>query len=476
MSITNGTHITPSPAANGVRTTSGQDELITEGLAHFVAETTTSSLTDETSKKLKCLLLDYLGVSASAARSAESSEPFVNGILSFSGNAKGTATVFTRGSSFPPQYAALLNGAFCHTYDFDDTHAGAALHPGCSLISAALAQAEAQQASGQELLLSLLVGYELSCRLGIGLGTGSYFRGFHNTGTVGLYGSIASICKLRKSPQRVVHNAFGIALSKTAGSMQFMEDGCWNKRLHPGFAAHDAFLCIALAEAGAFGARQPIEGKSGLMHNYSTDGNPSGILKGLGTVWKFLDTACKPFPACRVTHGQLEMVGRLSKSHPTGDLPERIDLTLNKTGFELVGLPTTNKIHPECIVDGQFSAYYQIAASWIHGNNLGWAIYDHLQDPRVLDFCTRVKIEVDESYQTLESKMIVTFKDGTTVEERLPAPLGEPSRPFDWDSGVQKKFLGLGVPIYGEAEAKQICNSVDAIENISITELMKLLA
>lgn len=476
MSAINGTHTPANAVTNGVKASSAEDGLVTERLAQFVTETTASSLTDENSKKLKCLLLDFLGVSASAAQSAESSESFVNGILSFSGNAKGTSTVFTRGSSFPTQYAALLNGAFCHTYDFDDTHAGAALHPGCSLISAALAQAEAQKATGDELLLSLLVGYEVSCRLGIGLGAGSYFRGFHNTGTVGLYGSIASICKLRKSPQQVVHNAFGIALSKAAGSMQFMEDGCWNKRLHPGFAAHDAFLCISLAEAGAFGARQPIEGKSGLLHNYSTDGSTSGILKGLGTVWNFLDTACKPFPACRVTHGQLEMVGRLSKSHPAGDLPEKIDVRLSKTGFELVGLPTSNKIHPEGIVDGQFSTYYQIAASWIYGNNLGWAIYDHLKDPKVLDLCTRVKVEVDDSYKVLGSKMIVTFKDGTTVEEELLAPLGEPSRPFDWDNGVQKKFLGLGVPIFGEAKAKQICDSVDDIENTSISELMKLLA
>ena len=149
----------PSKGANG-RTP--EVELVTKSLAEFVPKTSSDAISEELSTKLKALLLDYLGVSASAAFSAESSPIFLTGITSFSGGAKGYNTVLTKGSTFLPQYAALLNGAWCHTYDFDDTHSNAILHPGSSLISAALAEAETQKSSGSELLLALAVGYEVA--------------------------------------------------------------------------------------------------------------------------------------------------------------------------------------------------------------------------------------------------------------------------------------------------------------------------
>lgn len=449
---------------------------VTELLAHFVANTTGDILTPELSEKLKALLLDYLGVSASAGLSAESSQKFVDGITSFSGAAEGRNTVLTKGSKFPQHYAALLNGAFCHTYDFDDTHSNAVLHPGCSLISAALAQAETQTASGRELLLSLAVGYEVACRVGAALGVGAYKRGFHNTGTVGIYGSIAAICKLRGVSPQVVKDAFGLALSKAAGSMQFLENGSWNKRLHPGFAAHDALLCVSLAEAGVLGASQAIEGKYGLLHNYSDSGDPSRITKRLGEEWSFLETACKPFPACRMTHGQLEMVGKWRKVHEARGIPETLTVTLPKNSFPIVGLPAKNKIRPECIVDAQFSSYFQVAASWLFGTNLGWAIYEKIPDRGVVELCERVKCEMDETYSALESRMKIVFPDGTVVEDEIRVPIGEPQRPFEWDTGVKEKFLGLAEPVYGRDKGEKICSVVKALESYGAAELMALLA
>jgi 2-methylcitrate dehydratase PrpD len=456
--------------------TSKDGELVTKALARFVSETGGAAISPELSTKAKCLLLDYLGVSSSAAFSAESSPSFLAAIKSFAGSAQGQNTVLVKGSSFLPQYAALLNGAWCHTYDFDDTHLDAVLHPGSSLISAALAEAETQNAPGTKLLTALLVGYEVACRLGIALNFGAYDRGFHNTGTVGLYGSIAAVCKLRNCPQQVVEDAFGLAVSKAAGSMQFLDNGAWNKRLHPGFAAHDALLCVTLAEAGVLGASRAVEGKYGLLHNYSSSGDPSQITKGLGNVWRFIETACKPFPACRMTHGQLEMVGRLRKEHESRGIPDKVTVTLHPDCYPIVGVPNPNKVNPKVIVDAQFSSYYQVAASWYYGNGLGWSIYDKLHDEKVQQFCSRVTCEVNDSFTPLQSRLKVVFKDGTTIEEEVLFPLGEPQRPFEWNSGVHGKFMGLAEPVYGKARCDKICDAVNGLENINGQDLMKLLA
>ncbi|KIX93377.1 uncharacterized protein Z520_11020 [Fonsecaea multimorphosa CBS 102226] len=463
-------------ASNAVKQNGSTPEEVTVALAAFVVSFPSDALSQEIVTKLKALLLDYLGVSASAGAFAESTPKFLAGITKFSQGAKGSCTVLTKGSTFPPHYAALLNGAWCHTYDFDDTTAEALLHPGSSLISAALAEAETLNASGADFLLALAVGYEVACRIGVALGLGSYRRGFHNTGTVGLYGSIAAVSKLRGSSQQIVEDAFGLALSKAAGSMQFLENGSWNKRLHPGFAAHDALLCVSLAEAGVIGATKAIEGRYGLLHNYSEAGNPDTLTRGLGKKWTFLTTACKPFPACRMTHGQLEMVGKMRKAYASHGLPARVTISLPPGCFPIVGIPTPNKIQPDCIVDAQFSSYYQVAASWLYGTDLGWAIYDKIQDENVRELCRKVTCEIDESYGSIESRLKMVFEDGTTVEDEVIHPLGEPEHPFEWDTGVKQKFKGLAEPVYGVTKSQQISDLVGRVDEVAVVDLMKLVA
>jgi 2-methylcitrate dehydratase PrpD len=68
-----------------------------------------------------------------------------------------------------------------------------------------------------------------------------YACGFHNTATAGILGAVAAIARLRNLPVLTVKMAFGIAGSKAAGSMPYLNIGCWSKRLHPGFAVYDAF-------------------------------------------------------------------------------------------------------------------------------------------------------------------------------------------------------------------------------------------
>ncbi|KAJ5605362.1 hypothetical protein N7510_010516 [Penicillium lagena] len=446
----------------------------TKLLAVFVASTTQEIITSEIVNKLKVLFLDYLGVSASAAFRAESSQKFLSAMENFAGSVGGKGTVLTKGSTFLPQYAALLNGAWCHTYDFDDTHAKAVLHPGSSVISAALAEAETIHSSGSDFLLALAVGYEVACRLGNALGLGGYPRGFHNTGTAGLYGAIAAVCKLRKSSQQVVEDAFGLAVSKAAGSMQFLENGAWNKRLHPGFAAHDALLCVALASAGVIGATKPIEGKYGLLHSYSENADCSRSLDGLGREWIFLETACKPFPACRMTHGQIEMAANMRKEYERHGIPEQILISLPKSCFPVVGNPAANKINPQCIVDAQFSSYFQTAAVWLYGDQLGWEIYEKIRDPAVQDLCRRINCQIEESYVALESKVKITFKDGLVVEGEIIFPIGEKERPFDWEKGVRRKFMGLSEPVYGKERSEEVCKLVGSLEGTDVPSLMML--
>ena len=170
---------------------------MTKIFSDFVANLKYNSIAPEIRENLKSYLLDYICISAFAAAKVESSDSFYRAILAFSGNAPGNATVLTKAHKLLPQYAALLNGAYCHTLDFDDTFAEGPTHIGCAIISAGLAQAEVSGVGGKTLLTGLAAGYEIACRLARALGTGAYERGFHNTGTASIFGAIATIMKIK---------------------------------------------------------------------------------------------------------------------------------------------------------------------------------------------------------------------------------------------------------------------------------------
>jgi 2-methylcitrate dehydratase PrpD len=247
MPLTNG-----HSKSNGVASTAASTvpEPVTKAIASFAASLTYDSIPPALISHLKVLILDYIGVSLFGSTKTESSEPFYAAIRSLNSTSSGKSTVFSHGSTFQPQYAMLLNGAYGHTLDFDDTHLGGVVHPGVTVISAALTEAETLNSSGEQLLTAIAAGYEVICRLGVALGSGGFAKGYHNTSTCGIFGAIAVIANLRGLSAEMTEMAFGIGISKTAGCMQYLANGAWNKRLHPGFAAHDAYLAVAFAQAG----------------------------------------------------------------------------------------------------------------------------------------------------------------------------------------------------------------------------------
>lgn len=478
---TNGTNGAAKGTINGI-----SNEPITDIFVDFIVNTKYNALPPKAIAKLKDLIVDHIGVAAGAALGSESSDGIFKAVQAFSCGATGNCTVYTRGNNFAPHYAALLNGAFAHSFDFDDTYAAGTVHPGASVIPATLATAEVTGAQGQDVLLAIAIGYEVVCRLSRALGAGSYTRGFHNTATTGLFGSIAAICSLRGLPRQVVADALGLAGSRAAGSMQFLDNGSWNKRLHPGFAAHDAMLCVALAEQGIVGASRIIEGKVGLLHAFSTGASPDGLTAGLGTTdWVFPLTALKPYSACRYTHTGIEMVGEIAAearaesgggADDADALPRGIEVRLGPASYGIVGVPQPNKIHPGNLVDAQFSNYYQLAVAWLFGAGIGWSAYDadKFGDPRVRTLCDRITCINDPETPVWGAVLDIELADGRKVHREMEHPLGEEEHPFSPEQ-VRDKFRGLVPKVYDQSRMEDIIKAVDGVEKGGVADLMRLL-
>ncbi|EHY58274.1 hypothetical protein HRR83_004867 [Exophiala dermatitidis] len=468
---------------NGVNGTTKPDEIPVTGIfSNFVSNVQPESLTSQVRERLKEYILDYIGVTLAAAQSSDSTEPIIKAVKTLGGQT-GTCTVVGKGKGWTAAYAGLLNATLGHSLDFDDTYAPGTLHAGVTAIGAGLSQAEllGESVSIDQFLLAVAVGYEITCRLGRELGNEAYARGFHNTSTAGIFGAVATISVLKRLSVEVVANAFGLAGSKAAGSMQYLENGSWNKRLHPGFAVHDAFQCVALAEAGVIGAAKILEGtRFGFLHAYSPKENKdiNYLVSDLGKRWEFLETSLKPFPACRMTHGFIEYAAKLGrdKGYSRASDVKGITLSLSPNNLLVVGARTPNKVHPENMVDAQFSAYFTTANSFLYGSDNVVKCYEkeRLHDPEVRALADKIVCVADTEIKQFGSKIKVEYKDGKVEEVNIPFPLGEAQHPFTRDQ-VEKKFYSLVDPVLGRQRGDKIRETVENIEKASVTELLGLL-
>lgn len=454
---------------------------VTKLLASFVADARPSQLNTESRDKVKEVLIDFVGVVVGALDNADSTEPIYRAILALQGaDNTGTCSVLAKGKPHMlPQYASLINSAFGHSMDFDDTYAPGTLHAGVTAISAALSQAEllGDASDSESFMLAIAVGYEVTCRIGRELGYEAYSQGMHNTSTAGIFGAVAAIAVLKGLSADLIEMAFGLAGSKAAGSMQYLDNGSWNKRLHPGFAVHDAFVCVSLAEAGVIGATKIIEGKMGFLHAYSPNEEKDlqRLTEDLGSHWEWLRSSLKPYPACRMTHAFIEIAGNLHNAHNSGQVaPSDIDnivLTMTSANFSLVGDPTPNKIHPENVIDAQFSAYYQVANALLYGSATGMQAYHKLEDSTIHSLCDKISVNKDESIKQFGAKLQITWADGRSETIEQAFPLGEEQHPFTRDR-VDEKFLSLAAPVYGKGKAAEIIKLIDTMEQHSVDDLL----
>ena len=372
-----------------------RDAHATVALARFVSHFELGHLPERAVRRLAQCLLDFIAVAAGARVHADSTPAFVRGVVAASA-ADGTATVIGEARGFGCRDAALLNGTLAHSLDFDDPHLPSLVHPGAAVIPAALALAERAGADGAALLSAIAAGYEVACRIGLALGPGAYARGFHPTSVAGVFGAVAAGAHMQSLTEDEVGSAFGIAGSMACGSMQYLESGSWNKRVHPGLAAHNALLALELARAGVVGAVQPLEGRSGVLHGYTDDPRPLALTDGLGERWLLAETGIKPYPACRLAHGAID-AAFAARARLDSDLPgdAAISLRISPEAYAIVAGEQANKRSPQNVVDAQFSVYFQTAVALLDGA-VSWASYARIGDADVARVIERIDVSADE--------------------------------------------------------------------------------
>ena len=440
---------------------------ISKKLAQFAADLTYQDLPDTVVDRCKRLVLDTVGIIVCARHDAESTPAMVSAVEKLE-MAGGSCAVLGDNKRYTPAAAALLNGTLAHSLDFDDTHAAASLHSSAPILPAALAAAELANTSGQDLIAALVAGYETQIRLSKALGPAEHYRrGFHPTATCGIFGAAAAAGKLLGLDGDGLRNAYGIALSQAAGSLEFLNDGAWTKRSHVGQAAQNGLIAAVLSQEGYKGVERPFEGKAGFFSAYAPNPQPEIALEGLGAIWETLNLAVKPYPSCRYGHAAIDSIVALRNENNihTDDVTD-IKIGMSKTGNMLIGEPEEIRQNPKNVVDGQFSMAF-VAAVALREGGLKWDHYEqHLGNPGTLELCRKVHTylddEVEDSLPNLAAKACIETGD-KSFEMFTPVPKGEPDN-FPTDEEFRQKFNGLCEPYLGTMTTQTLADKIFDME------------
>lgn len=415
-------------------------------LAAYCAELRWSAIPSEARERTRELVLDLLGVAVrgSGTESSRAVQAFLRT------QPGGSATVLGAAFSSGAPWAVLANAAAAHATEMDDVTRESSLHPGVVVIPAALAVAEEQEAAPTAFLEAVVCGYEVTMRVGNALGPASaYQRGFHPTGVAGSFGAAVAAGRLLRLDPDGLTRAIGIAGTMASGSLEYLAEGSWTKRLNPAWAAHAGIVAAELAATGFTAPATALDGRFGLLRAYTDAPRPELLRADLGRPLQVLKVTIKPYACCRYTHGLIDGVLELRRTHGIrpGDV-ERIRLGVLGAGALLIAEPSERKRAPANVVDAQFSAPFGAAVALAYGRaGLAEHSEEVLADQVVRSLMARTECHRDPSLdaeypEKWPATVEIVLRDGRSVSTRIEYALGEPENPLPRDALVDR-FVGL---------------------------------
>jgi aconitate decarboxylase len=431
--------------------------------------------------KTKTFLLDTLGVGI--AGSAGTGIPELKQVAASWGQGD-EATVWLTGEKLPAQQAAIINAYQIHCLEFDCVHEGAVLHPMATILSAVMAWAEREQAkgrtvSGRDLITALALGVDVSTMLGVV--TNSALR-FFRPATAGGFGAVAAIGKLAGFDALTLKNALGAQYSQTSGTLQPHVEGSPMLGLQVGFNARAAIVATDLAAAGFRGPHDILVGQYGYFALFEqNDYDLEPFLARLGKDWQMLEMSHKPYPSGRLTHGAVDGIGQLMKTH----------------GFEaddIAGVvcevpPLVNRLVGRGDVPNPESNYAKLCLRFVAGTLLARRRVDvpdfrdraALDDENVHRYAALVDVVQDDNpdLNALDPQTIrVRLKTGDEHAITLPHVYGHPAAPLSDAANIEKfrRCAGYGaVPLAPEkvealiAAIQELDTNPDAAALVTLT-------
>ena len=443
--------------------------MLLEEISRYGAQDTVRNLPDEVLHHAKRAVLDWFSALYPGTRVApgvQLREAYRDELGLGRSSLPGCAT-----TAFPAT-AAWINGSASHAVEFDDIFRDAVYHPGCPTISAALAIAEHNGASGQAFLNAVVVGYEISTRIGASVQP-SHYRYFHTTGTVGCLGAAAAVAALEApGNEGVMQHALATATTFASGLQQAFRSDAMTKALHAGHAAAVGVRAGQGARHGITGVADILEGEVGFGAALSQGPDWSIATRGLGEHYNIGVITQKNHGCCGHTFAAIDAVLLLREQHGIqADQVESIHVATYQTAVDVTG-----NFDPKTAFEAKFSLPYVVAHGLVHGSvRLEAFEPDRLADAGLRALMARTTLVADPELtagfpRQRAARVEIVLKDGRRLEHFSPYRKGDPDAPLS-DAELNDKFDELVGPVLGVEETAALRARLWSLERIGIREL-----
>lgn len=358
---------------------------------------------------------------------------------------------------------AFVWGGLGNILEMDDVDKRAILHPGPTIVPAALACAQAVEASGADLLTAIVRGYEATIRLGRAAGPAHYAI-WHSTGTCGPIGAAAACASLLKLETELTAQALALAMSQATGLWQTRHHAdSHGKQLHTAHAARAGCDAAGLAAAGLKGPLDILEGEQGFFAATCGEADPQAVMAGDLDNWLIHDVSFKPWAACRHAHAAIDAALELAEM---GGVSGADDVHVRTYAD---ALKFCDKPDPQTVIEAKFSLQHAVAVCLVRGKP---ALDDFslaaIADPALAEMRKRVRVAVAEPYQSAYPAQYGAEVSAGSHTSRAPDALGDPENPVTPEQleTKAKTLMQVGdVPEQGADQLIAATRLLDAAEN-----------
>jgi 2-methylcitrate dehydratase PrpD len=384
---------------------------------------------------------------------------------SFAAEMAGGKALLPLGGTAPPRLAALINGTAAHTAEVDDIFRDGIYHPGAPTIAAALALAQSNSSSGLDFLKAVIVGYEISTRIGAAMGR-AHYRYWHNTGTIGCFGAAAAAAEVLQLDRERFSHALATVATFAAGLQQAFRMDSMSKPLHAGRAAEAGVSAALMAKEGVTGSLDVLEGEAGFGRAMGDGPDWNRALATLGSDFHIARMTFKNHTCCGHTFAAIDGALALQKKMQlAASEMESISVKTYKAGLEVAHYED-----PRSAAEARFSLKYVVATALTHGSvRLAAFTPERIRHGDTRKLMHRIEVALDPELDAAfpgqrAARGAIATRDGRREEWLQPTRIGDPDAPLS-DAALDAKFRELAAPVLGVDKAEKLLARLWRIDN-----------
>jgi 2-methylcitrate dehydratase PrpD len=330
---------------------------------------------------------------------------------------------------------AFLMGGLTHILEVDDIHRTSVVHTGCVTVPAAFALAAERDVSGEQLLRSVLYGFEAACRVGMAVGP-RHYKIWHNTATCGPYGSAMTAATILDLDDEQAMHALGNAGTQSAGLWEFLATGAMSKHLHAGRAAEAGVVAAELAALGFTGPPAILEGPAGFFAGACPDPDTDAVLRDPDDVWQVHLTSIKPWPSCRHTHPAIDAALGIFVQLKNRNISS-VEVTTYDAAIDVCDRPTANSEY-----EGKFSIQHCVAAALQRGK-IDFSAFGEEALTKATDLARLVTVSAGDPYSgaypaAWGASVTVSLEDGSELLAERAECMGDPDAALSAAAMIEK--------------------------------------